>query len=100
MWEGMEPDDLVRVEKQTGRKVELGRAGRSCISWALWVSQLAWVFGLNSYLCLWLLRTSWEARGLLSVGRLLSFLCLIVLADTKLSLFSVFLSVFLITTLP
>ena len=40
----MEPDDLVRVEKQTGRKVELGKAGRSCISWALWVFQLAWVW--------------------------------------------------------
>ena len=29
---------MIQVEKQTGRKVELGKAGRSCISWALWVS--------------------------------------------------------------
>ena len=63
------------MRKQAGRKVELmlGVRGRSQVSWALLVTQLAWVFGHDSYLCLWLLWTSWEACNVSHVGQLDNF---------------------------
>lgn len=37
--------------------------GRFLISWAMWVSELVWVFGRDSHLCPWLLWTSGRHAG-------------------------------------
>ena len=42
VWGGYQ---ITMDKERTRRKVELGGAGRSQVSWALWVFQLAWVFG-------------------------------------------------------
>jgi hypothetical protein len=60
---GCQPNDLAQVEKQTRRKVELGRVGRSHVSWTLRVSQQAWVLGQDPHLCLWFLTPPWRHTG-------------------------------------
>lgn len=64
VWVAIGPLVWPQVEKQTGRKVELGKVGALCMSQQTWVSQVAWVFGQDSHLCLWLLWSSWEAHRL------------------------------------